>query len=89
MQEGILLEGVMKTAIFNPLPFNGDAEVLRGLKEWREGPEFDAARRPPGDGLMMVHTPMYSRWRSFTGTAPHPVGTKYGSCPGMPGKQKA
>jgi hypothetical protein len=40
-EKGILLEGVMKTTIVNPLPFEKDKDVLSGLSEWLEGVEFD------------------------------------------------
>jgi hypothetical protein len=42
-EKGILLEGVMKTAIVNPLPFEKDEDVLSGLSQWLEGPEFGAS----------------------------------------------
>jgi hypothetical protein len=40
-EKGILLEGVMKTAIVNPLQFEKDEDVLSGLSQWLEGPDFD------------------------------------------------
>lgn len=40
-ENGILLEGVMRTTIVNPIPFAKDQEVLSGLAQWLKGPEFD------------------------------------------------
>ena len=40
-EKGILLEGVMKTAIVNPISFEKDEEVLSGLSQWLKGAEFD------------------------------------------------
>ena len=40
-EKDILLEGVMKTTIVNPIPFEEDEEVLSGLSQWLKGPEFD------------------------------------------------
>jgi hypothetical protein len=39
-QEGIFLEGVMKTAIVNPVPFKTPADVLSGVSAWLSGQEF-------------------------------------------------
>ena len=39
-QKGILLEGVMKYTIANPIEFEKDKEVLTGVTEWLRGPEF-------------------------------------------------
>jgi len=39
-QKGILLEGVMKYSIANPIEFQKGEEVLAGVAEWLEGPEF-------------------------------------------------
>lgn len=41
MEEGIRLEGVMRTAIVNPISFKSNQEVLDGLSEWLRGPEFE------------------------------------------------
>lgn len=43
-EQGILLEGIMKTAIVNPLIFRQKEQVLGGLSEWLHGPEFDNDR---------------------------------------------
>jgi hypothetical protein len=40
-EKDILLEGVMKTTIVNPITFDKDEEVLSGLSQWLKGPEFD------------------------------------------------
>jgi len=40
-QKGILLEGVMKYSIANPIEFEKKEEVLEGVSEWLTGPEFD------------------------------------------------
>ena len=40
-QTGILLEGLMKTSIVNPIPFEQNSEILAGLSKWLQGPEFD------------------------------------------------
>ena|SRR2546422_241675 len=39
-EKGILLEGVMKTAIVNPIDFETKEAVLKGLSKWLTGPEF-------------------------------------------------
>jgi hypothetical protein len=41
METGILLEGVMRTAIVNPLPFTFRGEVLDGLEAWLSRHEFE------------------------------------------------
>lgn len=38
---GILLEGIMKTSIINPVQFEKREEVLEGVRSWIKGPEFD------------------------------------------------
>jgi hypothetical protein len=40
MKKGILLEGVMKTAIINPIEFNRDEDMRKGLREWLSGSEY-------------------------------------------------
>jgi hypothetical protein len=40
-EKEILLEGVMKYTIVNPMTFEKDEDVLSGLSQWLEGPEFD------------------------------------------------
>lgn len=40
MEQSILLEGVMKTAIVNPIRFKDDTEVLDSLSTWLSGHEF-------------------------------------------------
>jgi hypothetical protein len=49
MEEPLFLEGVMKTAIVNPIGFKEPYEVLDGLSTWLSGHDFDedpiAARR--------------------------------------------
>ncbi len=40
-EKGILLEGIMKTSIINPIQFEKREEVLEGVSEWLTGPEFD------------------------------------------------
>jgi hypothetical protein len=40
-EQGILFEGIMKTAIINPIIFRRKEEVLGGLTEWLRGPEFE------------------------------------------------
>ncbi len=39
-QKGILLEGIMKYSIANPIEFQKGEEVLAGVSEWLEGSEF-------------------------------------------------
>jgi hypothetical protein len=39
-QSGILLEGVMRTAIVNPIEFEKDEEVLADVEKWLHGSEF-------------------------------------------------
>lgn len=41
MENGIRLEGVMRTAIVNPILFERNQEVRDGLSEWLRGPEFE------------------------------------------------
>lgn len=40
-ERGILLEGVMKTSIVNPIIFEKREQLLKGLNAWLNGPEFD------------------------------------------------
>ncbi len=40
-EEGVLLEGVLKTSIVNPISFKKSDEVLKGITEWVTGPEFN------------------------------------------------
>jgi len=40
-ERGILLEGIMKTSIINPIQFEKREKVLEGVRSWIKGPEFD------------------------------------------------
>lgn len=40
-EKGILLEGIMKTSIVNPITFQENKEVLAGLSKWLTGPAFE------------------------------------------------
>jgi len=40
-EKGILLEGIMKTSIINPIQFEEVDEVVKGVSEWLTGPAFE------------------------------------------------
>lgn len=40
-EKGILLEGIMKNSIINPIEFKHGDEVKASVKEWITGPEFE------------------------------------------------
>ena len=54
-EKGILLEGVMKYSIANPIEFEEKEEVLKGISKWLGGPEFE------GDPILDLRDSLFQK----------------------------
>jgi hypothetical protein len=54
-QRGILLEGLMRAAVVNPVPFDTDEEVIRDVETWLDGRELE------GDPILARREDLFRR----------------------------